>query len=142
MLLTTVSFAKGQDSLKVSLQSIWSSADSLQVALNLNDTSDSLAVPIWAFEFHIEVPETLQFVDVTSIATLSSKEGWTVGKNLDRLWAGGFSSSTRAIQTSGSLVALWFVRKNGQSKGQICIPDLRLNSGNPFVVPQKVCSEL
>jgi len=139
--LITATSVNGQDSLRVSLQSFWSSSDSLQVVLNLDQPGDSLSVPIWAFEFHVELPETLRFVGVTSTATLSSKEGWTIGKNVDRLWAGGFSSSTRAIHSPGSLVALWFVPIKDSNRGQICIPDLRLNSGNPASIPQKVCTD-
>ena len=131
-----------QETLEISLQSRKISSDSTEVTLQVGELGDSLTTSIWAFEFNVELDEQLSYLGVTSTTTLSAKEGWTTAANVENKWAGGFSSSTRAIEVGGTLVALYFGSKNVKKGGQVCLIGLRLNSGIPKPAPENVCIDV
>ena len=138
----SLSAAIGQNRQDVTMDAVWVGNDSLQVLLNLESVTDSLNVPIWAIQFDMNVSENLQFTGTSTIATLASKDGWTVGSSIERLRVAAFSSSLQAIQTKGTLLALLFVRNQKSKSGSVCMTEFRLNSGDPEAYPLLPCVEL
>ncbi|MDA1028643.1 MAG: hypothetical protein O3B41_06270 [Bacteroidetes bacterium] len=132
----------GQSLQVVELVSMWTSKDSLQVTVQLTTSSDSLEVPIWAFQYDIEISEGLQFSGVTSVATMSEVDGWTTGSNIEKRRVAGFSSSQQAIHKSGPMITMLFVRSLPSEELQLCLSDLRLNSGDPSPNPSRPCISL
>ncbi|NQV73423.1 hypothetical protein HQ496_09880 [bacterium] len=134
--------AVAQDSLNVSLKAITISSDSTEITLQVGELTDSLRVPIWAFEFKLTTTEGIAYLGVSSISTLASKDGWTTAANVQNKWAGGFASRTNSIEVGGTLLAIYLDASQKKGSGEVCLTGIRLNSGDPRAVPKDVCSTI
>ncbi len=137
--LAFVAPISAQSTLAVSLSVIQVGGDTLEVALTIGSTGDSLSVPIRAFQFDVQADSTLAMLYVDSRYTLSDKEGWTVASNTQRMRVAGFSSSIDAIETGGTLVTFGMIWSGEELIPNICLEGLRLNSGDPVPDPVDAC---
>ena len=133
---------KAQDSLNVSLKAVSISSDSTEVTLHVGQPTDSLRVPIWAFEFKLTTTDGIAYLGVSSVSTLAAKDGWTTAANVQNRWAGGFASSTNAIEVGGTLLAIYLDPSQKKGNGEVCLTGIRLNSGDPRAIQQDVCTAI
>ena len=137
--LVCIAPLSAQSTLVVSLSVIQVGGDTLEVALIIGSTGDSLSVPLRAFQFNVRADSALSMLNVDSRYTLSGKDGWTVGSNSERMRVGGFSSSINAIKKGGTLVTFRMIWTGEEVIPDICLVGLRLNSGDPVPDPVDAC---
>ena len=125
--------ASAQTSVSVTLESMEARDDSITVLVHMGTGSDSLSVPVSAFEILLDIPEGLSLVSSSVDHTLTDKTGWTTAINAQRGWVGGFSSSLDALEQEGVLITLLLLKRRNVTAGEVCIRSVRLNSGSPEV---------
>lgn len=138
-LLSNIQTVYSQQVQDISFHTLRISKDSLEVTLQLDEVADSSSISIWAFQFDLKLNNNVDFIGISTTGTLSDKPGWTTAANLDRKRVGGFSSSKDAIISAGPLIKMLFAVK--KEIPNICLSDIKLNSGNPKTISDILCIE-
>lgn len=79
LILSVQSTTRGQDSLVVSLSIDHIKGDNIFVAVNVGVLSDSISVPIWAFQFEQEFSPEIKYLGIDDANTKTDHPGWTTG---------------------------------------------------------------